>query len=108
MSKLGTIFLKEIKDNFRDRRTMLSALVFGPLFGPVIFAGVISLTLNQATGKAQKPLPLAVVGAEYAPNLIAYLEQQDADLELLDIDADAAVELVRSGEEELVHLPVAS
>ena len=104
MSRFGTIFLKEIKDNFRDRRTMLSALVFGPLFGPVIFAGVISLTLNQATGKAAKPLPLAVVGAEYAPNLMTFLGQQDTDVEELDIDREAAIELVRTGEKELVIL----
>ncbi|MEO0616304.1 MAG: ABC transporter permease [Pseudomonadota bacterium] len=104
MSRFLTIVLKEIKDNFRDRRTMLSALVFGPLFGPVIFAGVISLTLNQATGKAQKPLPLAVVGAEHAPSLMTYLGQQDTDLELLDVDADTAIGLVRDGEKEMVLL----
>ncbi|MEL7022552.1 MAG: ABC transporter permease [Pseudomonadota bacterium] len=102
MSLFGTVVLKEIKDNFRDRRTMMSALIFGPLFGPIVFAAVISLTLKQATTAAEEPLPVAVVGAEHAPNLVTFLEQQDTELERLDLDPDSAVAAVRSGEEELV------
>ncbi|MEL6869657.1 MAG: ABC transporter permease [Pseudomonadota bacterium] len=99
---IATVFRKEVRDNFRDRRTMLSALVFGPLFGPIIFAVAISMTLKQATGAADKPLPLAVIGAEHAPNLIAHLESQDAKVERLDIDADAAISAVRNGDQEMV------
>ena len=37
-----TVFLKEVIDNFRDRRTLASALIMGPLFGPLLFAFVIN------------------------------------------------------------------
>lgn len=99
---IATVFQKEIRDNFRDRRTMLSALVFGPLFGPIFFAIVISMTLKQATGAAEKPLPLAIIGAANAPNLVSHLESEDTEIKRLDIAVDQAVETVRSGEEEMI------
>ncbi len=102
MKHLGTIFGKEIRDNFRDRRTMLSALVFGPLFGPVLFAIIISFTLKQATGAAEKPLPLAIVGAVNAPNLVNFLEQQDTEIERLELSEDESVAAVKDGEHEMI------
>ncbi|MEM6818196.1 MAG: ABC transporter permease [Pseudomonadota bacterium] len=102
MNHFLTVLLKEIRDNFRDRRTMMSALVFGPLFGPVIFAAVMTLTLKQATGAAEKPLPLAVVGAMNAPNLIAFLEQQDTEIERLELAPEAAIDAVKNGDESMV------
>ena len=100
--KLGTVFWKEIRDNFRDRRTMMSALVFGPLFGPVLFAVIITMTLNKATGDAQKPLPLAIAGAEHAPSLVAQLEQRDTEIEILELTEEEAVAAVKSGDQEMV------
>ena len=65
-----TVFLKEVKENLRDRRTLISAFLTGPLLGPVIFVMLINVTLNRELDKAEKPLPVPVVGAEYAPNLL--------------------------------------
>lgn len=65
-----TVFLKEVKENLRDRRTLISAFLTGPLLGPVIFVMLINVTLNRELDKAEKSLPVPVVGAEYAPNLL--------------------------------------
>ena len=43
-----TVFLKEVLDNFRDRRTLASALLMGPVFGPVLFAFVINLSIERS------------------------------------------------------------
>ena len=102
MSHIKTIFFKEIRDNFRDRRTMLSALVFGPLFGPIFFAAIISLTLKQASDGNTKPLDIAIIGADNAPSLIDYLESRDTELERLDVTIDEGIEMVKAGDEELV------
>ena len=40
-------FAKEVIDNFRDRRTLASALIMGPLFGPMLFAFVINLSIER-------------------------------------------------------------
>ncbi|MEO8999370.1 MAG: ABC transporter permease [Rhodanobacter sp.] len=65
-----TVFLKEVKENLRDRRTLISAFLTGPLLGPVIFVMLINVTLNRELDKAEKSLPVPVIGAEYAPNLL--------------------------------------
>jgi sodium transport system permease protein len=65
-----TVFLKEVMENLRDRRTLISAFLTGPLLGPVIFVMLINVTLNRELDKAEKPLPVPVIGAEYAPNLL--------------------------------------
>ena len=69
-----TVFLKEVKENLRDRRTLISAFLTGPLLGPVIFVLLINVTLNRELDKAEKPLPVPVIGAEYAPNLVDALK----------------------------------
>ena len=46
MNPLRTVFVKEVRDNLRDRRTLLSALLMGPLFGPILFAFVITLSVK--------------------------------------------------------------
>ncbi len=91
MRNILTVFLKEVKDNFRDRRTMTSALIFGPLFGPLMFVAMLSLMLSRTVIEADEPLDLPVLGAENAPNLIEFLEQRDARILPAPADARAAV-----------------
>ncbi|EIL98839.1 ABC transporter permease [Rhodanobacter thiooxydans] len=69
-----TVFLKEVTENLRDRRTLMSAFLTGPLLGPLLFVMLINLTLNRELDKAEKPLPVPVIGAEYAPNLLDALK----------------------------------
>jgi len=69
-----TVFLKEVKENLRDRRTLTSAFLTGPLLGPLIFVMLINVTLNRELDKAEKPLTVPVIGAEYAPNLLSALK----------------------------------
>ncbi|MFC5436278.1 ABC transporter permease [Rhodanobacter umsongensis] len=65
-----TVFLKEVKENLRDRRTLISAFLTGPLLGPLMFVMLINITLNRELDKAEKPLAVPVIGAEHAPNLV--------------------------------------
>ncbi len=69
-----TVLLKEVKENLRDRRTLISAFLTGPLLGPLLFVMLINFTLNRELDKAEKPLPVPVIGAEHAPNLVAALK----------------------------------
>ena len=69
-----TVFLKEVKENLRDRRTLISAFLTGPLLGPIMLVMLLNITLNREFNKAEQPLPVPVIGANYAPNLIAALK----------------------------------
>ena len=81
MKTIRTVFFKEIVDNFRDRRTLVSALLMGPLFGPILFAFVINLSVKQSLENAEQSLELAVIGGEHAPNLVAFLESRNINIE---------------------------
>ncbi|HUW53910.1 MAG TPA: ABC transporter permease [Rhodanobacter sp.] len=69
-----TVFLKEVKENLRDRRTLTSAFLTGPLLGPILLVLLLNVTLNRELDKAEKPLPVPVIGAQYAPNLLDALK----------------------------------
>ncbi|MBD8897742.1 ABC transporter permease [Rhodanobacter sp. DHG33] len=70
-----TVFLKEVRENLRDRRTILSAFITGPLLGPLLFVMLINVQVNQQLDKADKPLHVPVIGAQYAPHLIDALKE---------------------------------
>jgi sodium transport system permease protein len=70
-----TVFFKEVRENLRDRRTVLSALIFGPLLGPFVFMLITNSLLTRELNKADQPIRVPVIGAHYAPNLIAALKQ---------------------------------
>ena len=102
MKPIRTVFLKEVRDNLRDRRTLLSALLMGPLFGPILFAFVINMSLKQTLGEADEPLDVPVIGQEHAPNLMQYLKSHNIDITDAPADRAAALEAVKSGKHDLV------
>ncbi len=74
MSALSIVFGKEVKDNFRDKRTLMTALL-GPLFGPVLFVAIMTMSLSRALGGSEKPLELPIINEQAAPSLVAFLKQ---------------------------------
>jgi sodium transport system permease protein len=85
-----TVFAKEFRENLRERRTLVSALILGPLLGPLLFAGGLALTLEREGRADERPLALAVAHGERAPNLLAFLRQYGVAVTAVDYDAAAA------------------
>jgi sodium transport system permease protein len=109
MSLLRTItavWRKEVLDTSRDRRALMGTLLFGPLFGPILFAVLINFSVNQQLESVEEDIEIAIVGAEHASNLVAFLGSRGVteieDHGLGDFDAAAAA--VRSGEQDVVLL----
>jgi sodium transport system permease protein len=75
------VYLKELHESVRDRRVLLNALLLGPLMGPVFFLIILRLAIAHEVEQAEKPLPVVVIGAERAPNLLNVLKQ--AGIEVL-------------------------
>ncbi|MCG2787151.1 MAG: ABC transporter permease [Anaerolineae bacterium] len=90
MKKIWVIIEKEILDNLRDYRSWTTG-VFWALFGPLILGGMIMLLGNTLRDRVEESLRLPVLGAENAPNLIAFLGQQDVIVEAAPADPEAAV-----------------
>jgi sodium transport system permease protein len=76
MSPALAVYLKECRESLRDKRVLLNALVLGPLLGPLLFVGLLRLAIGHELERADKPLPVVVIGAERAPNLIEALRQE--------------------------------
>jgi sodium transport system permease protein len=91
MSAWWTVFRKEVIENARDRRALSSALLYGPLVGPVLFAALITVILGQQQDAAEKTLELPLIGAEYAPSLVRFLETQGVRFEAAPEDPEAAI-----------------
>jgi len=99
-----TVFSKEFRENLRDRRTLLSALILGPLFGPVLFCAVLFLTIERGASTKDKPLTLTVAHAERAPNLVSHLREQGITIQSTAYDDKTARAAVREPGHKLILL----
>ena len=87
----AVVFAKECRESLRDRRVLLNALVLGPLLTPLLFLLLIQLVVGRELEKAEQPLPVAVIGAQHAPNLVAALRQMGLEQRPPVDDPEAAV-----------------
>ncbi len=99
MKSMLTVMLKELKDLIRDRRTLYIALLMGPLLLPAIMIGLGGLISKKVNTQLEKTLEVPVIGAERAPNLIAWLEGQNLKAKAAPADPEAAI---RNQDEDVI------
>lgn len=99
MRGISTVFRKEVRENIRDRRAIINSLLVGPLLAPILFVGLMWFMDSAEKERAEKTLELPVVGAEYAPSLIRFLEQQGTVIKPPPEDPE---EQVRNQEEAVI------
>ena len=87
---IWAVFRKEFRENLRDRRTLLSALVFGPVLGPVLVAVLVQFSITHAEEQSDENIAVAVTHAERAPNLLAYLTARGVDIVMVTLDEAGA------------------
>lgn len=102
MKALLAVFRKEVRENLRDRRTVFSALIFGPLFGPIILALSLQFLVQRSTAETDDPVQLAVSHAERAPNLVGYLRSRNVEITEVALTDEAARTAVRERTHALV------
>ncbi len=91
MRHMMVVLRKELLDALRDKRSLLSALVF-PLVGPLMVVVLFRVIIEQQD--VDEPVQLPVVGAEHAPGLVAFLTEHEVVVQPPPDDPEAAV---RSG-----------
>src|SRR6185312_13204419 len=104
MRTIWRVCVKEFLENLRDRRTLVSALVFGPLFGSLLVAGALSLGFRGAGAQGDRPLHLTVSHGERAPELLRFLRQYDVRIRTVAEDEAAARRAVAAHSDEEVLL----
>jgi sodium transport system permease protein len=79
IGRVITVFVKEIRDALRDRRTALMVLVASVVAGPL----TLVLVAQFVSGLEERAslLKVRMAGAEYAPALVNFLQRADVDIE---------------------------
>lgn len=72
-SAFKVVFFKEVMENLRDKRTVMSSLVMGAVLGPLMMLGLLHMTTKVTKGKAEEQLELPVINIEGAQNLEKHL-----------------------------------
>jgi len=91
MKRIWVIFQKEVMDNLRDKRSMTSALMT-PLITPLFLLALIIVMGQTLFADPQETvMRLPVQGAEYAPGLVSFLEQNNVEIVQAPADPEAAV-----------------
>lgn len=93
-SNVKLIFLREVRDQLRDRRTLFMIAVLPMLLYPLM--GMIVLQVSQF--RREHPIRVWLIGAEHLPEEPALLTQQEFTADLLPEHEAALVELSVDGE----------
>ncbi len=76
MKQIFVITKKEVRDNIRDKRSLIMGLLY-PLFGPVVMALMLIVAIDVSNVDFEQETNVHVAGQENAPNLISYLAQNN-------------------------------
>jgi len=98
-----TVMMKEIKDNVRDKKSLLSSIFMGAIFMPVLFVIGINLAINMQKDKAESQLEMAVKGAENAQSFISFIKTKDVKIKEFTGDPKKAIE--NKDEEAVIVIP---
>ena len=82
IATVATVLMKELRESFRDRRTVVNSLLIGPVLAPVFFMLVLKLALARAVSGQDEATPVTVVNSAAAPNLVQQLRESGLDLTL--------------------------
>ena len=81
IATIAAVFAKELRETFRDRRALVNGLVFGPVLAPLFFILVMKLALERSVVMSDERVPVTVVNAATAANLVQQLRERGLELE---------------------------
>ena len=105
IATLRTVLVKELRESFRDRRTIVNSLLVGPILAPVFFMLVLKLALARAVSGQDQAAPVTVVNSVAAPNLVQQLRESGLELTLRE-GTEAEIRSWITKENQLVVLRV--
>jgi sodium transport system permease protein len=97
LSLFWTVWIKELRDGVRDRRSISSVLI-GTVMTPLLFGGMMTVVASRS--KSAEDIKLPVAGQENAPAFINWLKQQTG-IEIVAAPADPEA-AVRDRKEDVV------
>lgn len=73
MNQVLTVYIKELTDALRDRRSVMAAMSYA-FIGPMVMALAFFMMVQESTSEAD--IYVTYQGAEYAPELVDFLAEQ--------------------------------
>ena len=77
MNRVLAVFRKEVLDNFRDKRTLFFAFLYGPLLLPLLMVGPIAIGISKHSIDFDKSLTVYITNMDRAPNLMQFLREEN-------------------------------
>ena len=101
MGRVLVVFLKEVRDALRDRRTALMVLVASVVTGPLTL--VLVAQFVSGLEERASTLKVRLAGAQHAPALVNFLRR--ADVEIEEAPADYAARVKKGDLEAVIVVP---
>jgi sodium transport system permease protein len=73
-SLIRTVYLKELKDSLRDRRTLISMIVIPTLVMPILMFGAITVVSKVVKKAQEETTTMVVLGGVDSPRVVAALK----------------------------------
>ncbi|MEO7413354.1 MAG: ABC transporter permease [Opitutaceae bacterium] len=86
-NNIATVYLKELKDSLRDRRTLLSTIIIPTLVMPLLFFAFGSVMYKMDRQARAETPTVMILGGEDSPKTVAVL-RQDARVRIVPTTAD--------------------
>ena len=102
-NQIFTVAKKEIKDNLRDRKTVMSSIFMGAVFMPVLFVVLMNFITNMQKDKAEAQLKVSVQGTANATSLVKFFKSKGAEIK--EFNGDARQAIIDKDEEAVLVIP---
>jgi len=89
LSPVRAVFIKELLDSLRDKKAVMSAMLF-PIFGPAVIYFMMTAMISIRSEVQETAVPIQ--NMDNAPHLIRWLTERGVTFERFDGDARDAVE----------------
>lgn len=96
MKQIFIVWKKELIDNIRDRRTLMTAILMPVILMPVILIGTFKLQEFQVKQTEEKTAVVGIASLDTAPTLVNYLNDQPK-IELKTIAPDVYTQEIDNG-----------
>ena len=98
-----TVTKKEIKDNVRDKKSLISSIFMGAVFMPIFFVIFINFMINTQKDKAEAQLEIAITGSENAQSFMSFVKSKGVKIKPFSGDPKKAIE--SKAEEAVIIIP---
>ena len=105
MRAVWRVFRKEFRETLRDRRSLFTTLVIGPLLMPALITVALSVAIRHGGAPSDRPMTLLVAHARRAPQLLAFLNQYGVHVETVHLDRREARMRVEHSHGPLLYVP---